>query len=97
RERLRAAEAEKRPAGARAAADDGSGIVIRETVLQYGRVDDRGGLLKDDIGQRGPAFKLALFLVLGLLFAGIVWGIVAALDRPPPDESLPEEAAPAGG
>jgi len=92
RERLRAAEAERKPQGARARADDGSGIVIKETVLQYGRREDRGGLLAEDLGQRGPLFKLGLYAVLGAVFLGIVWGIAKALDRPPPDESLPEDA-----
>ncbi len=91
RERLRSADAEKRPPGARAAADDGSGVVIKETVLQYGRIDGRGGLMKDDLGQRGPLFKLVLYAGLALVFAGIVWGVVSALDEPPPDESQPED------
>jgi len=85
RERLRAAASRPAPSG-RARADDGSGIVIKETVLQYGRTDDRGGVLKDDVGQRGPLFKIVLAVLLAAAFGGIVWGIVRALDRPPPDE-----------
>ena len=62
RERIRT-EAEKNRAQApRAGSDDGSGIVIRETVLQYGRVENKGGLFKEDVAQRGGLFKAALVL-----------------------------------
>ena len=96
RERLRAASAASRtaPTG-RMQADDGSGIVVRETVLQYGRIDDRGGFLKDDLAQRGALFKL----VLGLGFLGvgalIVMGIVKALEKEViEDPNVPEETTP---
>ena len=67
------------------------------SALQYlkmsvmSRIDGRGGLMKDELGQRGPLFKLVLYAGLALVFAGIVWGVVSALDEPPPDESQPED------
>ncbi len=81
RERLRQASEGKKDRGARPAADDGSGIVIREKVLQYGRVEDKGGLMKEDLAQRGGLFKIAL--VLGLLGLGtlIVFAIVKGLEK----------------
>ncbi len=94
RERLRAAATAKAAAGPRAKADDGSGIVIREKVLQYGRIEEKGGLFKEDVGQRGPLFKMGLALVLLSFCAGVVWGIVKVLDRPvveSPDEPAPPE------
>jgi pSer/pThr/pTyr-binding forkhead associated (FHA) protein len=95
RERLKREAEAKRPQGARARADDGSGVVIKETVLQYGRIDDKGGLLREDVGQRGGLFKVALVLGLLALGAAIVWGMVRALDRPVvEDPDVPEEPAP---
>jgi pSer/pThr/pTyr-binding forkhead associated (FHA) protein len=96
RERIRLEAESKRGQGPRAVADDGSGVVIRETVLQYGRIENKGGLLREDVGQRGGLFRVALvigFLGLGTL---IVWGIVTALDKDVvEDPNVPE--APAGG
>ena len=93
RERLRAAATQKVASGPRAKADDGSGIVITEKVLQYGRIEDKGGFFKEDVGQRGPIFKIGLAIVFLGVGAGIVWGIVKALDRPvvesPDEPSLP--------
>jgi hypothetical protein len=94
RERIRQEADGKGGRGPRQAADDGSGVVIREKVLQYGRVDDRGGLMKEDIGQRGGLFKVAL--VIGLLGLGllIVWGIVKALEKKVvEDPDVPEQPA----
>jgi len=96
RARLRAAAAASRsaPTG-RVQADDGSGIVVRETVLQYGRIDDRGGLLKDDLAQRGAFFKIAVGVVFLGVGAGIVFGIVKALEKEVvEDPNVPEETAP---
>jgi hypothetical protein len=96
RERIRLEAQAKRGKGGRPVADDGSGIVITEKVLQYGRIEDKGGLLREDVGQRGGFFRVALvigFLGLGAL---IVWGIVKALDKPVvEDPNVPEK--PAGG
>jgi hypothetical protein len=91
RERLRA-EASKKTSSNRPAADDGSGIVIRETVLQYGRVENKGGLLGEDIGQRAAPFKILIALVMLAVCGGIVWGIVKALDKEPVDEEEPPPA-----
>jgi hypothetical protein len=89
RERLRTAAASRPAPSARAAADDGSGVVIREKVLQYGRIDDRGGLLRDDLGQRGGLFKAGLALVFLGALAVAVWGIVKLLEKEPVDEPEP--------
>lgn len=91
RERERLRQESVRDRGARRAKDDGTGVVIREKVLQYGRIDDRGSLLKEDLAQRGGLFKAAL--AVGLLAAGalVVWGIVKALERDPvEDPDAPE-------
>jgi len=73
RERIRT-EAEKNRAQApRAGADDGSGIVVREKVLQYGRVENKGGLFKEDVAQRGGLFKLAMVLGLAAFVGLIIW------------------------
>lgn len=92
RERIRLEAEGARGRAPRPGADDGSGVVIREKVLQYGRVDDKGGLLKEDLAQRGGLFRVAL--VVGLLGLGvlIVWGVVKALDRKVvEDPDLPEQ------
>jgi len=95
RERIRT-EAEKNRAQApRAGSDDGSGIVIRETVLQYGRVENKGGLFKEDVAQRGGLFKAAL--VLGMLGVGalIVWGMMSLLVKDVvEDPNVPEDVTP---
>jgi FHA domain-containing protein len=92
RERLRVETERKRGQGPRATADDGSGIVIRETVLQYGRIEEKGGLLKEDVGQRGALFKIALALVFLGAGALIVWFIVKALEKDVvEDPNVPEE------
>jgi pSer/pThr/pTyr-binding forkhead associated (FHA) protein len=94
RERLRT-EAEKNRAQApRAGADDGSGVVIRETVLQYGRIENKGGLLREDVGQRGGLFRVAM--ILGLIgFCGlIVWGIMQVMVKEVvEDPDVPEAPA----
>lgn len=97
RARLRAAAAASRsaPTG-RMQADDGSGVVVRETVLQYGRIDDRGGLLRDDLSQRGGLAKIALALLFLGVGAGIVFGIVKAMEKDVvEDPNVPEAPAPA--
>ena len=82
RERLRKETVAKQPvAPGSTAKDDGTGIVIRETVLQYGRIEDRGGLLRDDLAQRGGIFKIALVLLLGGFLVGVVWGAMKLVDR----------------
>ncbi len=93
RERIRAAASSRSAQTARMRADDGSGIVIKETVLQYGRIEDKGGLLGEDLGQRGPVVKAAVaVLCLGVLSL-IVWGVVKGLAKDPVEE--PEAPAPA--
>jgi hypothetical protein len=85
RERIRTeAQAKARTASGSAPATGGDGgIVIKETVLQYGRVANRSGIQHEDLAQRGPVFKLIAVVVCALVFAGIVWGIVAALEKDP--------------
>jgi hypothetical protein len=96
RERLRAEKEAKRTSAAPAAAPaagDGSGIVVRETVLQYGRIENRGGLLADDVAQRGGLFKVALVLGMLGLGAAIVYGIVRLNEKTVvEDPDVPEEA-----
>jgi hypothetical protein len=81
RERIQTEAEKNRSQAPREGKDDGSGIVIRETVLQYGRVENRGGLFKEDVSQRGGLFKAGL--VIGMLAFGalVVWGIVKVLDK----------------
>jgi hypothetical protein len=96
RERLRAEAAARRPALDTAPhADDGSGIVIKETVLQYGRITDRGGLLRDDVAQRGGVAKVVLVILLGGFLVGVIWGAMKMVEKEvveTPDD--PAEAAP---
>jgi len=93
RERLRAEARAARPvAPGSTAKDDGTGIVIKETVLQYGRISDRGGLLRDDVAQRGGPFKIALVLLLGGFLVGIVWGAMKLVEKEvveTPDDAPP--------
>ncbi|HEU4394582.1 MAG TPA: FHA domain-containing protein [Planctomycetota bacterium] len=82
RERLRKETIANRPvAPGSTAKDDGTGIVIRETVLQYGRIEDKGGLLRDDVAQRGGFFKIALVVLLGGFLVGVVWGAMKLVDK----------------
>ena len=95
RERLRKETVAKQPvAPGSTAKDDGTGIVIRETVLQYGRIEDKGGLLRDDLAQRGGIFKIALVILLGGFLVGVVWGAMKLIDKEvvenPDDEPAPK-------
>ena len=95
RERLRKETIAKQPvAPGSTAKDDGTGIVIRETVLQYGRIEDKGGLLRDDLAQRGGIFKIALVVLLGGFLVGVVWGAMKLVDKEvvesPDDEPAPK-------
>ncbi len=95
RERIRTEAGKNRAQAPRAGADDGSGVVIRETVLQYGRVENRGGLFREDVAQRGGLFKAAL--VLGMLGLGalIVWGMMSLLVKDVvEDPNAPEDVTP---
>jgi len=76
RERLRAEAAAKAGKTSAPAADDGSGIVVKEEVLQYGRREQKGGVFKEDVAQRGGMFKILMGLVLGAAFVGLVYGMV---------------------
>jgi len=73
RERIRTEAEKNRGQAPRAGKDDGSGVVIRETVLQYGRVENRGGLFKEDVAQRGGLFKVALVLGLAAFCGLVIW------------------------
>lgn len=95
RERLRAESEKVRAQAPRAGKDDGSGIVIREKVLQYGRVENKGGLLKEDVAQRGGLFKVALVLGLAAFCALIVWVMFTVFSRDVvEDPNVPEAPAP---
>jgi hypothetical protein len=105
RERLRNEAAGRRaaavaPSPGAARPDDGSGIVIKETVLQYGRIADRGGLLRDDVAQRGGLFRVGLVILLCGFLVGVVWGVMRLIEKEvvetpdgPPD--APPDAPPA--
>ena len=55
-------------------------------------MDDKGGLLGDDLGQRSGAFKMVVALAFAGVCGVIVWGIVKALDKEPVDEPEPPPA-----
>jgi len=85
--------ASAKAAGAPRGRGDGSGVVVRERILQYGRLEDSRNPLQEDVSQRGGLGKL-LVAVLGLaLLAGIAYGI-AKLMAPGGDPDAPP-AAPA--
>ncbi len=88
RQRLRDASTSRdRPSqGARPAADDGSGVVIKQEVLQFSRVENRDGLVHEDIGQRGGLFKLLVALGAVAFVAGLAWGIVHLMTGGPPTD-----------
>ena len=91
RERLRQAAEKKAKtaAGTGARGDDGSGIVVKETVLQYGRIENKSGLLAEDVGQRTGLYKLGLALLLGGFFVSIIFVITRVLVKEPVDEDEP--------
>jgi hypothetical protein len=92
RERIRA-EAAAKAAGSRAAAggraDDGSGVVVKADTLQYGRVANKGGLLAEDVGQRGGLGKILVVLGALALVGGIAWGIATMMAKEPVEEGDP--------
>ena len=52
-------------------------IARRDRVLQYHKVADRGGLLGEDLGQRGLMFKLGALVVLLAIAAAIFWAVMS--------------------
>ena len=63
----------------------------RDRVLQYHKVEDKGGLLAEDLSQRGPWFRLMVWLLVLALSVGVVWGIQHLMQGSGEEPAAPTE------
>jgi pSer/pThr/pTyr-binding forkhead associated (FHA) protein len=80
------AEAKPHAMSAGAAAVGPATVKRKDRILQYHKIENKKGLLSEDIGQRGIWFRLAVGLFVLALSAGIVWGIQHLMSGTPADE-----------